>query len=304
MNLAYGFRREASYPHFGQGTNLIPRAIRGKWMKRVKEMEFAGFEMGHQLPDGMAANESNVKDIAKEVADAGLAVFGIRGGGSVANPRTYETAKKRWEDAIQFASWIGSPIVNSSMGTPPDLTQPGSFKGDTVSQGSSESASQHDYEISAEALRGFADRAADLGIGISLEIHQHSIFDTTWAARKIHALVDRPNFSINPDLGNIYWTWDTPHETSEQAIHDIAPISNHYWHCKNLKRIHLPQHDHAIFLQAPLPDGDIDYCYAMTAMIQHGFDGTIIVEGMRVGDPYYGDGKSAAYMKSLIEELT
>jgi sugar phosphate isomerase/epimerase len=305
MNIAYGFRREASYPHFGRGTNLMPRAIRGPWFKKVKEMGFVGFEMGHQLPDEMKNTEANVKAIASEVADAGLSILGIRGGGSVANPRTGEATRKRWEDAIQFASWVGSPIVNSSTGTPSDPAQPGSLNtGESVSQGSSESASQHDYDISADALRGFADQAADLGIGISVEIHQHSIFDTSWAARKIHALVDRPNFSINPDLGNIYWTWDTPHESCEQAIHDIAPISNHYWHCKNMKRVHIPQHDHAIFLQAPLPDGDIDYCYALAAMIQHGFDGTIVIEGMRVGDPYYGDKKSCQYMKELIAELT
>ncbi len=304
MNIAYGFRREASYPHFGRGTNLMPKAIRGRWLKKVKEMGFVGFEMGHELPDGMVSNEANVKDIAKEVTDAGLSVFGIRGGGSVANPRTGEVTKKRWEGAIQFASWIGSPIVNSSMGAGTDPAQPGSLTGETVSQGSSEAASQQDYEISADALRGFADRAADLGIGISIEIHQHSIFDTTWAARKIHTLVDRPNLSINPDLGNIYWTWDNPHETSEQAIHDIAPVSNHYWHCKNLKRVYFPELERAIFLQTPLPDGDIDYCFALTAMIQGGFDGTIIVEGMRVGDPYYGDRKSCDYLKQLVAELT
>ena len=304
MNLAYGFRREASYPHFGRGTNLMPKAIRGPWLKKVTDMGFVGFEMGHQLPDGMESTEANVKAIAQEVADAGLSVLGIRGGGSVANPRTGDATKKRWEEAIQFAAWVGSPIVNSSMGTSPDPAQPGSFTGDSVSQGSSENASQQDYEISADVLRGLAGRAADHGINISIEIHQHSIFDTTWAARKIYALIDRPNVSINPDLGNIYWTWDTPHESCEQAIHDIASISTQYWHCKNLKRVHIPQHEHAIFLQTPLPDGDIDYRFALTAMIQAGFDGTIIIEGVRLGDPLHGDAKSAAYMRELIEELT
>lgn len=304
MKLAYGFRREALYPHFGRGTNLMPKAIRSRWMKKVKEMGFEGFEMGHDLPDGMESTESNVKEIAKEIVDAGLQVVGIRGGGSVANPRTDNAVRNRWEKSIKFASWIGAPIVNSSIGTPSDPTQPGSFTGDTVSQGSSASATQHDYEITTDAFQGFADWAADLGIGISIEIHQHSIIDTTWAARKLHAMVDRPNFSINPDLGNIYWTWDTPHETSEQAITDIAPISNHYWHCKNLRRVYRPQLEHSIFLQTPLPDGEIDYRFALSAMIANGFNGSIIVEGVRLGDPYYGDSKSAVYMKDLIAELT
>ena len=26
--------------------------------------------------------------------------------------------RKRWEDAIRFATWIGSPVMNSIMGTP------------------------------------------------------------------------------------------------------------------------------------------------------------------------------------------
>ena len=66
------------------------------------------------------------------------------------------------------------------------------------------------------------------------------------------AMVDRDNVSINPDLGNIYWLYDVPEETSESAIVALAPISGTYWHCKNLTRIHIPENRHSIFLQVPL----------------------------------------------------
>ena len=118
------------------------------------------------------------------------------------------------------------------------------------------------------------------------------------------AMVDRDNVSINPDLGNIYWLYDVPEETSESAIVALAPISGTYWHCKNLTRIHIPENRHSIFLQVPLRQGDIDYRFALAAMIDAGFDGTFALEGVRLGDPYEADGGSLAYIRKVAEELS
>ena len=93
-------------------------------------------------------------------------------------------------------------------------------------------------------------------------------------------------------------------ETSESAIVALAPISGAYWHCKNLTRIHIPDNRHAIFLQVPLHQGDIDYRFALAAMMDAGFDGTFALEGVRVGDPYDADGGSLAYIRKVAEELS
>ena len=48
----------------------------------------------------------------------------------------------------------------------------------------------------------------------------------------------------------------------EQAIVALAPYSR-YWHCKNLYRVHVPETERAYFIGVPLPDGDIDYHFAI-----------------------------------------
>ena len=305
MKFAYAFRRESWYPHFGpRGTELVPARLRATWLKKVKSLGFDGLEISAVLPDGGDANESTVGNLRRQLENAGLPALGVRGGGGLAHPRTVEAVRSRWEQAIQFAAWVGSPILNGNLCTPSDPGQPGHFVGDPLSQDGSRQAKDDDYEHSASILRPLADQAADLGVGIALEVHQHSIIDTSWAAMKFKAMVDCDNVSINPDLGNIYWLYDEPEETSESAIVALAPISGAYWHCKNLTRIHIPENRHAIFLQVPLHQGDIDYRFALAAMVDAGFDGTFALEGVRVGDPYERDGASLAYIRQVAEELS
>jgi len=37
-------------------------------------------------------------------------------------------------------------------------------------------------------------------------------------------------------------------------------------------------------------------------MLNAGFNGYLAIEGMRLGDQIYGDAKSVAYVKALLEE--
>ena len=305
MKFAYAFRRESWYPHFGaRGTELVPADLRATWLKKVKSLGFDGLEISAVIPDGGDANESSAGELGRQLEGAGLPALGVRGGCGLAHPRGVDTARSRWEQVIQFAAWVGSPTLNGNLVAPTNPGQPGHFVGDPLSQEGSREAREDDFARSAATLQPLADRAADLGVGISLEVHQHSIIDSSWAAAKFVGMVDRDNVSINPDLGNIYWLYDEPEETSESAIVALAPISGAYWHCKNLTRIHIPENRHAIFLQVPLHQGDIDYRFALAAMIDAGFDGTFALEGVRVGDPYECDGASLAYIRKVAAELS
>jgi sugar phosphate isomerase/epimerase len=305
VKIAYAFRRESWYPHFGpRGTELMPAELRSPWLRKVNSLGFDGLEISAALPDGGDVSESTVGELRRQLEGSGLPVLGVRGGGGLIHPRTVDAARSRWEQAIQFAAWVGSPTLNGNLCIGSHQDQPGHFVGDPLSQDGSREASEEDYERSASILRPLAERAADLGVGIALEVHQHSIIDTSWGATKFLALVDRANVSINPDLGNIYWLYDEPEETSESAIVALAPFSGAYWHCKNLTRIHIPENRHAIFLQVQLHQGDIDYRFALAAMLDAGFDGTFALEGVRVGDQYERDGASLAYIRQVAEELS
>ena len=116
-------------------------------------------------------------------------------------------------------------------------------------------------------------------------------------------LVDRPNVGVNPDVKNIYWAYDVPEESCEDAIVALAPHAI-YWHCKNVTRIPLPKEGYTVFVRNSLPDGEINYRFLVAAMLAAGYRGDIAVEGHTAGDQLYIDGRSVAYLKSLIDELS
>jgi sugar phosphate isomerase/epimerase len=218
------------------------------------------------------------------------------------NPQYAAANRQRIEDAITFASRIGTPLVNTTVGGPTNKAKAGHFVGDPVSQGSSRDASVSDYEATAKGFREAGRRAADLGIEISIEVHQNSIVDNSWSALHLLELIDLPNVGVNPDLGNILWTYEDPEESSEAAILALAPRAK-YWHCKNLKRVHIPENRHTIFLRVPLGEGDIDYRFAISTMAASGYPGYLAVEGTRDGDHLTLDTRSIAYAKEILASL-
>ena len=249
-------------------------------------------------------DQPDVASLRAELEDAGMPCVAIRGGGSFIDPRTASRASKQWEQIIGFAAQIGAGVVNSTVGgsPSPDPRGAGTYRGERISQGSSQTAREEDYERTARGLSGAAKVAADQGLEISIEIHQHTIADNSWSTLHLLELIDQPNVGINPDLGNIYWTYDIPEESCEDAIAALAPHCN-YWHCKNLNSVHIPDLEKSILLQALIPDGDIDYRFAISAMLDAGYSGYLAIEGMRLGDQFHGDGKSVAYVKSVAAEL-
>ena len=298
MKIAYAFRRCASYPYNGGGLPT-DAADRQRFLKHAKKIGFEGIE----LP-GMSLPDAEIETFRSELEDAGMPCVAIRGGGgAAADPQVAAANKQRMVDAVHFAAKMGADVVNSTVTTPPDDPGgKGTYRGESVSQGSSRQASDEDYKRTAKAVSEAAAVAADLGVEISIEIHQNSIADNSPSTLRLLGLIDAPNVGINPDLGNIYWTYDIPEETCEAAITAVAPHVN-YWHCKSLYRVHIPDLETAIYVQVPLPDGEIDYRFAIAALLDVNYDGYLAIEGIRDGDQFHQDGKSVAYVKSVLADL-
>ncbi len=302
MKIAYASRRSNLFPYVGDDWNLPGRPVRQEYFRRVREMGFDGIEIANNTVGGSGASPDAVRTLRSELADNGVPCACVRGGGGLANPQYAQANRQRLEDAITFASLLGTPLVNTTVGGPTDKDRPGHFVGDPVSQGSSRQAHESDYTVTAHGFREAGRRAADLGIQISIEVHQNSIVDNSWSALHLLELIDLPNVGVNPDLGNILWTYEHPEESSEDAIRALAPRAK-YWHCKNLKRVHLPENRHVIYLRVPLGEGDIDYRFAISAMAASGYSGYLAIEGTRDGDHLTLDRRSIAYAKEILAGL-
>ncbi len=195
-------------------------------------------------------------------------------------------------------------MVNSALVSPPTHPDgPGSDRrGEQVSQGASRTASEQDFALTAERLRAAGHIAADLNVNISIEVHQGSIADNSTATLHLLDLVGLKNVGANPDLGNIYWHYEEAEETPEAAIVALAPRAV-YWHCKNLQRVHIPELRRSFCNGVPLPDGEIDYRFAIAAMLDAGYSGYLAVEGAAAGDALSQDRRGVEYVQRVLSEI-
>jgi sugar phosphate isomerase/epimerase len=61
--------------------------------------------------------------------------------------------------------------------------------------------------------------------------------------------------------------------------------------------------DRAYFIRVPIPDGDIDYRFAINAMIDAGYEGYFALEGANTGDHISKDARSVQYVRKLVAEI-
>ncbi len=308
MRFCYAHRRFTLYPDNLNSWDLTPDAYNAPFLKRVKAIGFDTLEVGAEVIEKTGGSERQVKEFGKRLAGAGLPIGCVRAGGTLTDARHGPKNREGQFKAIQYAGWAGAEVVNGALSAPsrypghPAGSKPGSGSGWPESQDSSRDAQMYDYEALAKALQAACDRAAGAGVNISVEVHQNSLVDNSWSGVMVHKMVGRKNFGLNPDLGNIYWTYDVPEESSDDAIQKLAPVSV-YWHCKNLFRVYHPENQRAVYLRVPLPDGELDYRFAMSAMHGAGYKGYMAIEGAWAGDQFYGDQKSLDYSKGIWAEL-
>ncbi len=303
MRYCYANRRHTLYPDTRDTWTVSAEAYTDAFIGKMAGMGFQGIEIGSTALDAMEGDEGAIKAFGKRLRDAGAPAAAIRSGGSLTAARDFMANRDRVERTVRAASLIGAEIVNGALSARARYPgKPGSTTGWYISQDSSRDATIFDFERTADELRKAADQAADDGITLSVEVHQNSIVDNSWSALLLHQLVDRENFGINPDLGNILWTYDVPEEETDDAIKALAPVSV-YWHCKNLLRVYHPENERGVYLRVPLSDGEIDYRFAISAMVDADYQGYMAIEGATIGDQFHADAKSLGYAKQIVAEL-
>jgi sugar phosphate isomerase/epimerase len=296
MSLIYAFRRTTLFPRADTG-NELPADGRAAYLKAVKALGFEGLELG--VPRG---GDAELGALRREIEGAGLPCRALRGAGPSLQAEAADGGRERMKAGLRAAAAMGAPIYNVTISMPRPADASSLPWGGATSWGSSREATDADFARAAAVLADVAPVAAELGVKVSIEIHQHCLADNSGAGRALIERVGHPAIRINPDLGNIYWNYHTPEETSEQAIMALAPLAC-YWHMKSLVRVHVPQQAYSFYAQATLPDGEIDYRFAVSAMLAAGYQGDFAIEGMRLGDQLRGDGRSLAYVRELLKEL-
>ena len=200
--------------------------------------------------------------------------------------------------SLDIAAELGVGLVNLSLSTP---RQPGVVPvfGVPRTPGGSRVASDRDFDVTIDRLRQVCDRASNLGIQLSVELHDRSLADTPSSLIRILDGVARPNIGANPDLTNGYRAYDVPDDTWQQTIERLAPLTN-LWHINNLQRVHFPDVERAAFVEAPLATGDVDYRWALQVVQDAGFDGWVVIENKSSTDTFELSRLGLDYMRNLL----
>lgn len=307
MRYCYAHRRFALYPQSVDSWNLTADNYTDDFLRRVKEIGFDALEVGAEVLDKLG-DESKVKAFATRIEGFGLKIGALRSGGTVLEAKNGPANRVKMERSIRYAGLVGAEVVNGALSAPsrypgnPPGSIPGSQSGWPKSQDSSKESMIWVYDELAKVYQGFCDRAADAGVKVAIEVHQNSPVDNSWSAKLIHGKVDRPNFGVNPDVGNVVWNYEVPEEDYDHFMSAVAPISV-YWHCKNLQRVYHPENQRTVFLRVPLPDGEVDFRFAISAMANAGYSGYMAIEGASAGDQWTADKKSLDYAKSIWAEV-
>ena len=307
MRFCYANRRHTIFPISYEYTDLKPDDYTDAFLSKTKEIGFDALEIGLETFEYIG-QRNELLDFSKRISDFGLRIGCLRSGGTLHDAKNGPKNIERLHKSINIAEIVGAEIVNGALSAParlpgyPPGSLPGSEKGWNISQASSRDSMLYTYDEIAKVYKHACDLAKDKNIVITAEVHQNSPVDNSWSAVLLNNKIDKENFGINPDLGNILWNYDIPEETFENAIDSMASISK-YWHCKNLQTVYHPENNRSVFLRVPLPDGEIDYRYAISSLHDANYSGYMTIEGAWAGDQWHNDLKSLDYAKKIWNEL-
>ncbi len=137
-------------------------------------------------------------------------------------------------------------------------------------------------------------------MNVSLELHEATLLDRS---ERVLRLLDRTaasNLGVNLDIGNLVRVAGEPAEPWRETVDRLAPHVN-YWHLKNYLRV---EHLSGIALSAPcsIDMGEIDYRYALSVVLGHGYTGPLCLEHYG-GDAFAAMQRGANYLVGLLSEL-
>ena len=269
-------------------------------------MGFDAIEVGVEVLEKTGGSEPRVKAFGRRLREAGMPVGCVRAGGTLTDARhgPHNRQRQAQRDPVRRVGGRGGRQRGAERSCASARAPGGQPSGipARLARGPGRVSRRHALRVrgagegmSGRLRPGRERRRRHLG-----EVHQNSLVDNSWSAQLIHGLVSRRNFGINPDLGNLLWTYDVPEESPEDCIRRAGadlrvlalqePVPS------------LSSGDAALRVPAGAAAGRRDrlplrpVCDARGGL--HGLHGPI--EGAAAGDQFHADQKSLAYAKDGV----
>ena len=153
-------------------------------------------------------------------------------------------------DTLHNAHGLRTPIVRV-------------WASDVGSAGATPDVWKHTIEEAREAC----DRAAKMNVTFAAEMHDGTLADTGFSARRLVEEIDRSNFRLNFQVGNY------DQEDQMQRLEEVLPYVVHM-HCQNFVK----GDGDTQYKRVQIADGFVDYPSLLGRLKDNGYDGHVAVE--------------------------
>ncbi|HEX4806644.1 MAG TPA: sugar phosphate isomerase/epimerase, partial [Conexibacter sp.] len=230
------------------------------------------------------------------LAAAGLALTGVSlVRASVIDPVDADANLELTLATLEASARLGVPLVSIGFHRPLQGAQlDGPF---WMAPAPRDDAGDANFARAIERLAQIARRADQLGLEVSLELHEGTLLDRGERAVRLLDGVAAPNLGVNLDIGNLVRVPGPLVEPWQATLAACLGRIN-YWHLKNYVRLEQPATGLALSAPCGLADGEIDYRTAIERAVEAGYRGALCIEHYG-GDPLWVMRQARDYLLSL-----
>lgn len=267
----------------------------------ARKAGFDGIDVADSWMNWYQMSDGQLREMRVQLDELGLACCALNPYRCTLarHPSATENEAKLYR-SLEVAKVWGAKILNLALSVPFPAVWSDAERAERQNQlARGEDYSDEDFAETAAKVRKLADQANEWEIELSIELHDDGITDRSDYVMRLHALVDRPNVGVNPDLQNGY---RVPYATEDwrTAVLSMASATN-FWHVKSNTRRYVQETARYQAGRATLRSGDVDYRWALTKIAAAGFDGWISVESGG-GDALLNAEEDLRYLRELIRD--
>ena len=274
-----------------------------EWARELAEMRQAGFEAIDLVDSWLSPAQMTAVQLLelREILESlGLELAGVSViRRSVIDPRDGQENLDFTLRSLDAAAALGAPIVSIGLHRPLLPAQ-------KVSQfwmvpGPRDERDDANWALAIERIGVVASRAAELGMEVTLELHENTLVGSVEGAVRIVEGVGASNLGINPDIGNLIRVPQPLAFGWLDILQGALPYMN-YWHAKNYIRLEHPATGIALSYPTELETGVVDYREAVRIAVAHGYTGPICIEHYE-GDALGAIARGRRYLESVLDEI-
>jgi sugar phosphate isomerase/epimerase len=273
------------------------------WASELGELAEAGFTAIDLVDSWLSPAElsrSRLEDLSAAIAATGLAVVGVSVvRRSVIDPQDGDENLEVTLRTLEAAASLGAPLLSIGFHRP--LTKEQRASKFWLVPSPEDARDDATWRLATERVATVARRAAELGVDISLELHEGTLLDSALGALRIIDAVGAENLGINADLGNLVRVPRPLERSWEEELRAALPALN-YWHVKNYVRIERPAAGEFVSAPSDLSAGVIDYRRALRLAVEHGYRGPLCIEHYE-GDALSVIANGRRYLEQILRDV-